>query len=151
MSNALYCLLKTDRIPTRDQWQTAIDKLSLKLQLQLGLEDLAAHEGYLPCKWKENEHEVGFEYDTEPETGGRTTIALRWGGCMNDSAAASIAAYALMKDFGAEVAYEDEPYEDLEALMAEVTGGIESALAEAAGPGPTSAPKKGFLKRLFGK
>jgi hypothetical protein len=83
--------------------------------------------------------DAGFEiyYDDSPKLlnafrniaqGRDYCISFRWGGSMVECASVMIVSYALAKKFDAIVSYEGgEPYEDMDAFLADIQACIEEA------------------------
>lgn len=127
MANEQYAFLQKSAVPTRDQWQAAIDACGFDFQLAAELEPFE-DSGFLPCTLYGSD--AGFEiyYDGSPELlnefsdlaqGCDFCISFRWGGSMAQCASVMIASYALAKTFGAIVSYEGEEPSDPETLRSE--------------------------------
>jgi hypothetical protein len=133
MANEQYAFLQKTAVPTRDQWQEAIDSCGFDFQLHPELKPFE-NSGFLPCKL--SGADAGFEiyYDCTAELpnefaeiarGRDCCIGFRWGGSMAEGASVMIASYALAKCFGAVVSYEGEEPQDLEAFLSETQAIIE--------------------------
>ena len=138
MANEQYAFLQKSAVPTRDQWQAAIEACGFDFQLDPELKPFE-DSGFLPCKL--SGRDAGFEiyYDGSPELlndfadvaqGRDFCISFRWGGSMVECASVMIASYALAKSLGAIVSYEGEEPQDLEAFLAETRACIEDAKKE---------------------
>ncbi len=103
MANEQYAFLQRTAVPTRDQWQAAIESCGFDFQLDPELKPLE-DSGFLPCKLAGAD--AGFEiyYDGSAEllnefaeiAGGRDyCISFRWGGSMAECASVMIASYAM--------------------------------------------------------
>ncbi len=133
MANEQYAFIEKSSVPSRQEWQKAIDDTGFDFQLDPELKPFE-DSGFLPCKL--NGSDSGFEiyYDGSESTlsqfrkikGNKDyCIAFRWGSDMAECASALIAAYALAKYFGAIVSYEgDEPL-SLEGLLEETKSVLE--------------------------
>ena len=133
MANEQYAFLQKSKVPTRDQWQTAITACGFDFQLDPELKPFE-DSGFLPCTLFGGD--AGFEiyYDDSPELhftdvaqGRDYCISFRWGGSMIECASVMIASYALAKCFDAIVSYEGEEPSELEALLEETKECIEAA------------------------
>lgn len=120
MANEQFAFLKSSDVPTRDQWQQAIDRAGFDLKLDPELQP-RTNVGFVPCKPKGSESgvEMYFEDSSEfMESFGDIAgdldccISFRWGGSMEECACAMVASYALAEAFGAVVSYEGEPPPD---------------------------------------
>ena len=141
MANEQYAFLQKTAVPTRDQWQAAIEECGFDFQLDPELKPFE-DSGFRPCKLFGSG--AGFEiyYDGSTELldefadvaqGHDYCVSFRWGGSMVECASVMIASYALAKRYGAVVSYEgEEPYQDLDAFLTDTMACIEDA-------------KKGFL------
>jgi hypothetical protein len=130
-----YAFLNKVDVPTRDQWQAAIEACGFDFQLNPELKPLE-DSGFLPCTL--SGAGAGFEiyYDGSLELledfadigqGRDFCISFRWGGSMTECASAMIASYALAKSFGAVVSYEgDAPY-SLDALLSDTLACVDDA------------------------
>lgn len=139
MANEQYAFLNKSEVPSRDDWQKAIEENGFDFELDPDLKPFE-DDGFLPCKLMKNE--AGFEitYDGSPEllsdfedlrNGKDYCISFRWGGSMIECASVMIASYALAKKFGAIVTYEGEdPFEDFDAFLNETNEIIELAEKE---------------------
>ena len=122
MANEQFAFLKTNRVPTRNEWQQAIDRSGFDLTLDTGL-DPRGNVGFVPCTL--NGAASGVEmyfYDSaefmrefEAVAGDRDCcVSFRWGGSMLECACAMIASFVLASEFGAVVSYDGEPpFQDL--------------------------------------
>ena len=50
MSMELFVFLCDDRLPSRDEWQRALDAYATGIEL-VGIDDLRSHSGFLPAKF----------------------------------------------------------------------------------------------------
>lgn len=122
MANEQFAFLKSSSVPTREQWQQAINRAGFDLKLDPKSEP-RTNVGFVPCKLNgvESGVEMYFDDSTEVMEGFSDIagdcdccISFRWGGSMQDCACAMIASLALATDFGAVVSYEGEPpYQNL--------------------------------------
>lgn len=122
MANEQFAFLKSSRVPTRDQWQQAIDRAGFDLKLDLTFEP-TKNSGFVPCKLNGAESGVEMYFDdssdfmeafAEVAADRDCCISFRWGGGMQECACAMIASFALASEFDAIVSYEGEqPYENL--------------------------------------
>lgn len=121
MANEQYVFLKSGNVPTRDQWQQAIDHAGFDFILDPKL-DPRTNAGFVPCKLNGVETGVEIYFDDSVEfmndfaniAGDRDCcISFRWGGSMEECACAMIASLALATRFGAVVSYEGEPPQNL--------------------------------------
>jgi hypothetical protein len=136
MANEQYAFLRKTAVPTRDQWQAAIEACGFDFELDPDLKRFE-HLGFLPCKLSGADAGVEIYYDGSPETlsefadiaqGRDYCISFRWGGSMVECASAMIASYALAKHFGAIVSYEGTgSYHDPDALLSDTMACIEDA------------------------
>jgi hypothetical protein len=125
MANEQFAFLKSSRVPTRDQWQQAIDRAGFDLKLD-PLFEPRTNVGFVPCKLNGAEAGVEMYFDDSTEfmdafgslAGERDCcISFRWGGSMQECACAMVASFALASEFDAVVSYEGEPpYENLAAF-----------------------------------
>ncbi|HUE72171.1 MAG TPA: hypothetical protein VMP01_14905 [Pirellulaceae bacterium] len=129
MANEQFAFIERGKVPSRTQWQKAIDEAGFDLQLDEGLEPFG-HSGFLPCKLFGADSGVETYYDAAMDVisdpnqlqelaGGRDfCISFRWGGDFRDAACAMILSYSLARSFSAVISYEGEaPYATLEALQ----------------------------------
>jgi hypothetical protein len=122
MSNEQFAFLKSSRVPTRDQWQQAIERAGFDLQLDPTLEP-RKDAGFVQCKLNGAESGVEMYFEDSSElmkTFGSIAvdcdcwISFRWGSSMSECACAMIASFALASEFGAVVSFEGgPPYENL--------------------------------------
>ncbi|GIW78369.1 MAG: hypothetical protein KatS3mg105_0176 [Gemmatales bacterium] len=133
MANELHAFLMKADMPTTEAWQAAIDEAGFDFQLHPQLMPFET-TGYVPCKLMGTD--AGFEFyfdDSEEMLSEFADIAMErdacvsfvFGSSMADCAAALISGYALAKKLGAIVCFEDAPYDDLDALLAEIRQCIE--------------------------
>lgn len=108
MSLELHIFIKDSKVPSRDDWQQAIDDAGFPTVLDLSL-DLRRDTGFRPTIYKEQA--TGYEFCLEPaagilesyshlaeQVGGRDMCAtFRWGGDLMECAAAISSAAALTK------------------------------------------------------
>jgi len=137
MANEQYAFLMRAEVPSRQQWQDAIDECGFDFKIDPTLEPFE-HCGFLPCELMGTEAgvEVYYEVSSElREVFGEVArdkdccISFRWGGSAVECASAMIASYALAKKFGAVVCYEGEdPYEDLGTFLRDTREIIEEAM-----------------------
>jgi len=138
MSVELHALMPNNDLPNRDDWQAAIDRLELPVQLYPGL-DPSRDTGFSPCRL--GERTAGFEIyrdSTEelassyPSIAGivqqdSVAISFRWGGDLAECACALAAASALASQFGAVVYYPaDDIVYELDELLRETRGCLSS-------------------------
>jgi hypothetical protein len=136
MSNVQFAFLRSSQVPTRNQWQEAIDRLGFGFMLDPTLEP-RSNVGYVPCHLDGNETGVEMSFDDSAKfiakfsaiAGDRDCcISFRWGGSIEECACAMIASLALASDFDAIVSYEGEPpyssladlRRDTEAILTEL-------------------------------
>jgi hypothetical protein len=117
MANEQFAFVKSSSVPTRDQWQQAIDRAGFDLLLNPDLEP-RENVGFVPCKLNGRESGVEMYFDDSTEfmeafktfAGDRDCcISFRWGGSLQECACAMIASFALAVEFNAVVSYEGEP------------------------------------------
>ena len=140
MANEQFAFLKSSGVPTRDQWQQAIDRAGFDLKLDPKLEPLK-NVGFVPCKLNGAESGVEMYSDDSSEfmeTFGAIAddrdccISFRWGGSMRECACAMIASFALASEFDAVVSYEGEaPYEKLADFRRDTDAIIKDAAKDA--------------------
>src|SRR5882762_2992902 len=108
MAVELYIFVTDSKVPTREQWMEAINELGFATILYPTL-DLRTHTGFLPATYSGKE--TGFEFQLESASdvlanytdiasriGNRDKCAsFRWGGDLNELAAAISSAAALAK------------------------------------------------------
>ncbi len=134
MAMEQYAFLYKTSVPTRDQWQAAIDESGFDFQLDPELKPFK-NSGFLPCMFDGDE--TGFEiyYDDSQELleefaeirqGRDYCISFRFGG-FDENAAVMIASYALAKNFRAIVSYEGEKPQDLDSFLSETIACIEES------------------------
>jgi len=106
MSQELHIFIQNARVPSRDDWQQAIEQLGFPTVLEPSL-DLRRDTGYRPTTYKGQSS--GFEFYLKPavgilssyphiasRVGSRETCAtFRWGGDLKECAASLSAAAAL--------------------------------------------------------
>ena len=119
MSLIQHAFMEKGRVPSRAQWQQAIDNLGRDLTLD---PDLTPNEdsGFLPCKLNGNQsgfeiyYEPAAEYistytDLQKKIGKRDwCITFRWGGDMSECACVLIASAALIDSSDAIIHYPDD-------------------------------------------
>ena len=136
MANEQYAFLSRENVPTREEWQSAIEESGFDFRLDPNLTPFE-DSGFLPCKL--SGADAGFEiyYDGSKELlegfadvaqGRDFCILFRWGGSMVEYASAMVASYALAKTFGAIVSYEGEEPSDLETFFSETKACVEDAM-----------------------
>jgi len=117
MANEQFAFLKSTSVPTRDQWQQAIDRSGFDLKLDPEYEP-RTNVGFVPCKLNGAETGVEMYFEDSMEfmqefgsiAGDRDCcISFRWGSSMQECACAMIASFALASEFNAVVSYEGEP------------------------------------------
>lgn len=59
----VFVFLRRERLPTTEQWQSALDRLSIDVQLDASI-DARSHSGYWPAR--AGEHQSGFEFFVGP-------------------------------------------------------------------------------------
>lgn len=139
MANEQFAFLDKASVPSRAQWQQAVDDSGFDLQLDPELQPFS-HSGYLPCKLFGAESGIETYYDkatdvvpdadqlNELAEGRDSCITFRWGGDFREAACAMILSFALAKSFGAVISYEgDTPYASLDALRADTQAIIEES------------------------
>ena len=135
MANEQYAFLRKSDVPTREQWQAAIDAAGFDLQLDLEMKPME-DSGFCPCRLSGVDAGCEIDYDDSTDFLAEFAsiagdcdycILFRWGGDFLEGASAMIASYALAKEFGAIVSYEGEPPEDLETLHASTVEMLEAA------------------------
>ncbi|HBA86266.1 MAG TPA: hypothetical protein DCZ95_19460 [Verrucomicrobia bacterium] len=132
MSLIQHAFIQKSRVPSREQWQQAIDKLGHEFELD---PDLKPNEdsGFLPCKLKgypsgfEIYYEPANEYlklypDLSTRNGNRDwCITFRWGGDLAECACVLIASAALIDSFDAIIYYPgDNMFYDKAAILSEI-------------------------------
>ena len=133
MSSEQYAFIHKNAVPTREEWQSAIDAAGFDLQLDPELRPFE-DSGFSPCRLFGSG--TGFEiyYDGSRETidefseisdGRDFCISFRWGASFAEGAAAMIASYVLAASFGAIVSYEGDDPEDLTTLLAQTIAMLE--------------------------
>lgn len=145
MSNTQFAFLAKENVPSKEQWQKAIDELMFSINLQIDPElEPFEDEGFSPCTWGDTEYDVGFEIYYEPSEDihdgdddlikvigdNDYSISMCWGGSMKDCAAVMIVSCALAKSFGAVISYEGEEPEALEKLISDTKDIIVDAIKE---------------------
>jgi len=117
MANEQYAFLKSDEVPNRTQWQSAIDRTGFDLKLDPDY-DVQGDSGFVSCQLDGAESGVEIYFENSVEAikpfgdlpGDRDCyISFAWGGSMQECACAMVASYALAESFGAIVSYEGEP------------------------------------------
>ncbi|HLW63827.1 MAG TPA: hypothetical protein VKS79_00820 [Gemmataceae bacterium] len=136
MANEQFAFLKSGSVPTRDQWQQAIDRAGFDLKLDPKFEP-HANVGFVPCTLNGGDSGVEMYFDDSTEfieefaaiAGDRDCcISFRWGGSMQECACAMIASFALAAEFGAAVSYEGAPpYQNLADLRKDTEAILEDA------------------------
>ena len=139
MANEQFAFIHRARVPSRDQWQQAVDESGFDLVIYEGLQPFS-HSGFLPCKLLgadsgvETYHGPASEAVPEADvlkelSGGRDfCITFRWGGSFQEAACAMILSYALARSFGAAVSYAGEPpCASLEAIRADTEAMVEES------------------------
>lgn len=128
MANELYAFMKSCDVPTRDQWQQAIDRSNFDLKLDSERQP-RTNVGFVPCTLNGLETGTEIYFDDSDEfmdsfrdlAGDREScITFRWGGSIQECACAMVASYALASSFGALVSYEGEPADTLQQFHKEV-------------------------------
>lgn len=118
-------LISDSEVPTREAWQTAINECGFDLQLDPEMKPME-DSAFSPCTLLGKQSGVEIYYEGDPEflnqfssinQGRNFCISFRWGGAMDECACASIASYALAKNFGAIVSYEGDAPSSLEDLL----------------------------------
>lgn len=137
MANEQFAFLQSSNVPTRDQWQQAIDRAGFDLKLDVDLQP-RSNVGFVPCKLKGMDSGVEMYFDDSAEfmdafrqiaSGCDCAISFRWGGSMQECACAMIACFALAESFGAIVSYEGEPPpESLQRFREETVSMLTDAL-----------------------
>lgn len=142
MPNEQYVFIQKDKVPSRAQWQEAVDAAGFDLEIDPELQ-VFEHTGFMPCKLLGEDSGVEIYYSpaneifddpavTEKLAGDRDyCISFRWGGSFCETACAMILSYALASSIGAIVSYEgDEPQQDLTALRMEIDEILKEAAKE---------------------
>jgi hypothetical protein len=142
MANEQYAFIQKGKVPSRVQWQEAVDTAGFDLQIYPELQ-VFEHSGFMPCKVLGKDSGVEMYYSsaneifgdpaaTEALAGNRDyCISFRWGGSFREAACAMILSYALASSFGAVVSYEgEEPQQDLTALRKETDDILKEAAKE---------------------
>lgn len=136
MANEQFAFLSKEKVPSREDWQKAIDASGFDFQLHPEL-DPARDAGFVPCTLSGIDAGCEMYFDDsvsafgELAAGRDCCISFRWGGSMRECASAMIASYVLAKEFSAIVSYEgDEPYSDLSVFLADTKAIIEHAMKE---------------------
>jgi hypothetical protein len=119
MSIEQHAFMQKAKVPSRDEWQAAVDRLGFDLQIDPGLRPFE-DSGFLPCKLsgRDSGFEIYYEaadelLDQRPalkgKLGGRNfAISFRWGGDWAECACVCIASAALAASFDAVVYYDDD-------------------------------------------
>jgi len=131
MAVELYIFLKDSRVPSRDAWQHAIEKLAFQVVLDPSL-DVRNDNGFTPTSFRGQS--TGFEFYLEPaadilsnyphiaaRVGSRDKCAtFRWGGDMMECGAALSAAAVLAHVADGIYFYPDDDivYDAVEAVTA---------------------------------
>ena len=144
MANEQYAFIQKHKVPSRAQWQEAVDAAGFDLQIDPELQ-VFAHVGFMPCKLLGKNSGVEMYYSpanevfddpaaTEELAGDRDyCISFRWGSSFCEAACAMILSYVLANSFGAVVSYEgEEPRPDLAALRKETDDILKEAAKEGA-------------------
>ncbi len=131
MSLEQYAFIARSDVPTRAQWQSAIDALGFDLSNDPSLVPFES-SGFLPCLIRDEESGFEIYYESAAEltfgnpqlkeaVGAReASISFRWGGDFLECACVLIASAALAKSCNAVVYYpDDDKIYDVEALLAE--------------------------------
>ena len=142
MANEQHAFIHKDKVPSKVQWQEAVNASGFDLQIYPDLQ-VFEHSGFMPCKLLGKDSGVETYYSPANEifddpavikelAGDRDyCISFRWGGSFREAACAMILSYALAGSFGAVVSYEgEEPYQDLAALRKDTDDIIKEATKE---------------------
>ncbi len=132
MSLEFHAFIKSESIPTREEWQKAIASLDLPLELSKELDPLH-NTGYVHCLLKGESS--GFElylddadsllslysHRKNEVAGLDKALSFRWGSDPSECASVMSAAVALVNAFGAIAYYPDDDilYIDKDALLSE--------------------------------
>jgi hypothetical protein len=124
VSNELFAFIDKARVPSREAWQAAIAETGFDLQLDPEMKPME-DSAYSPGTLLGSASGVEIYYEGDPaflndysriNQGRDYCISFRWGAGLDECACASIASYALAKQFGAVVSYEGEAPLGLEDL-----------------------------------
>jgi hypothetical protein len=138
MANEQFAFIDKSRVPSREEWQNAINQAGFDFELDPELKPFE-DSGFLPCKlfgleagfeiyYEEASRVIEAPDELKALAGDRDySISFRWGGSMIECASAMIASYALAKSFGAKVSYECDPPDSLEELLKQTLEIIEYA------------------------
>ena len=139
MANVQFAFIDRAMVPSRSQWQQAIDDSGFDLHVDDNLKPFE-HSGFLPCVFLGKNSGVETYYQPAGDviadwdelgelSGGKDfCISFRWGGSFQEAACAMILSYALAKSFGAVVSYGGEtPYSTLEAFRSDTEEIIKGA------------------------
>jgi hypothetical protein len=142
MANEQYAFIHKNKVPSRAQWQEAVDAAGFDLQIYPELQAFE-HSGFMPCKLLGKDSGVETYYSPAGEifedpaaieelaVDRDYCISFRWGGSFREAACAMILSYALARVFGAVVSYEgEEPYQDLAALQKDTDEILKEAAKE---------------------
>lgn len=142
MANEQYAFIHKSKVPSRDQWQAAVDAAGFDLKIDPELK-VFEDEGFMPCKLLGRDSGVETYFsptndifddpaDAEDLAGDRDfCISFRSGSRFSEAACAMVLSYALAHSFGAVVSYEgEEPYEDLAALRTDTDDILSEAAKE---------------------
>lgn len=125
MSNELLAFIDKAKVPSREEWQAAINECGFDLQLDPEMKPLE-DSAFSPCTLLGSASGVEIWYEGDPEflkdfssinQGHDFCIIFRWSGDMGECACASIASYALAKRFGAVVSYQGDGSMSLDDLL----------------------------------
>lgn len=140
MANEQFAFLKSSGVPTRNEWQQAIDRAGFDLTLDTGFEP-RGNVGFVPCTLNGAASGVEMYFDDSADlmrefaavAGDRDCcISFRWSGSMLECACAMIASFALATEFGAVVSYEGEqPFQDLADFRNETEAVLKEAMSGA--------------------
>lgn len=131
MSVTQTAILRKEQVPSRSQWQKAIDEFRLPFELD---PDLVPFDdsGFCPCKLKNKLSGFEIYYDSANEFLGQNetlrnaardrdySVTFVWGGDEAECASALIAGAALVKSFGAIIVDDDWNIDvDFESMLAD--------------------------------
>lgn len=129
MALELHTLLSVDRYPTRSEWQSAVNELSLPVSLDPELA-LPSTTGFRPCTLNGSESGCEIHIDSAadlisrypslatPSSRPTLAISFRWSGSLDECACAMALAAGLVHKWAAVAYYpDDDMIYDLEGLQ----------------------------------
>jgi len=128
MANVQFAFLEKSKVPSREEWQSAINQSGFNFNLDPELKPFE-DAGFLPCTLMDSASGFEIFYDESSEIfedfpelislarSKDYCVSLRWGGSMSACASVQIASYALAKYFDAIVSYEGDAPLTLDELL----------------------------------